>query len=250
RTSMAGPPGAKLSSRLVKERKAVPVGPEAVTAGGGRVGWVGSKGRNALPEGKGMLARGGGARKLPPLQLARNAASARVNDRVDTERFMWTSCAWQMCDGEGLAGATAGKRSGARSGPARSPGTRPPGAGTGRDPAAYGRRARCGLRGRPRVGQPRAHPRLRIQLVKVQIAIARPEDAGRGGERMGLPTQAGVDRQSPLGAQIWIRLRRARVEIQFREGGRAEGDSSASSHLEGFDSGAQKGSRAGAQART
>ena len=96
----------------------------------------------------------------------------------------------------------------------------------------------------------RLHPRRRIQLVKDQIAIARPEDAGRGGERMGLPTQAGVDRQGPLGAQIWIRLRRARVEIQFREGGRAEGDSSASSHLEGFDSGAQKGSRAGAQART
>src|SRR5437764_14738201 len=122
---MPGPPGAKLSSRLVKETKADPLGPDAMPAGAGRVGWVGSKGRNALPEGKVMLARGGGARKLPPLQLARNAASARVNDRVDTERFMWTSCAGQMCGGEGLDGATAGKGRGARRGPARSPGTRP-----------------------------------------------------------------------------------------------------------------------------
>jgi len=104
---MPGPPGAKLSSRLVKETKADPPGPDAMTAGAGRVGSAELKGRNAFPEGNGMLARGGGARKLPPLQLARNAANTGVNDRLDTNRFMWTSCTWQKRDGDGLAGATA-----------------------------------------------------------------------------------------------------------------------------------------------
>src|SRR5947207_15006617 len=98
---MPGPPGAKLSSRLVKETKADPLGPDAMTAGAGGVGWEGSTGRNALPEGKGMLARGGGARKVPPQQQARNAASAREKDRVDPERFLRASCAWQMYHGDG-----------------------------------------------------------------------------------------------------------------------------------------------------
>src|SRR5438876_411039 len=84
----------------------------------------------------------------------------------------------------------------------------------------------------------------------VSPAVEPREEAGRGGERMRLPTQAGVDRQSALGAQVWIRLRGTRIEIQFREGGWAEGDSSAGSHLEGFDSGTGEGSRGGAQART
>src|SRR5207245_7830566 len=56
----------------------------------------------------------------------------------------------------------------------------------------------------------RLHPRRRKQLVKDQIAIARPEDAGRSGERMRLPTQAGGDRQGAIWGQMWGAVRRIR----------------------------------------
>ena len=92
RTSMPGPPGVKLSSRLVKETKAEPPGPEASTDGAARVGLPAFQGRSALPDGRGMLARGGGARLLPPLQAARTVARTRGRKRMEVEGFMSTSC--------------------------------------------------------------------------------------------------------------------------------------------------------------